>query len=127
MKFLVRVVGWLLLLAGLAQLLYGCAADITVPLADGARIANIPLILAARNAQIGGLVCMALAVLMLIAARPAPKRLLESDAPNPDTHVRCPDCRELVRMDASKCRHCGTALVPQVREYLGPRRKGWDR
>lgn len=31
----------------------------------------------------------------------------------PDTHVRCPDCRELVRKDARKCRHCGTALIPQ--------------
>jgi len=31
----------------------------------------------------------------------------------PETHVRCPDCRELVRNDARKCKHCGTALVPQ--------------
>lgn len=31
----------------------------------------------------------------------------------PETHVRCPDCRELVRRDARKCKHCGTALVPQ--------------
>lgn len=30
-----------------------------------------------------------------------------------DTHVRCPDCRELVRKDARKCKHCGTALIPQ--------------
>lgn len=29
------------------------------------------------------------------------------------THVRCPDCRELVRRDARKCKHCGTALTPQ--------------
>lgn len=29
------------------------------------------------------------------------------------THVRCPDCRELVFKDASKCKHCGTRLVPQ--------------
>lgn len=29
-----------------------------------------------------------------------------------ETHVRCPDCRELVRSDARKCKHCGTALVP---------------
>jgi hypothetical protein len=28
------------------------------------------------------------------------------------THVRCPDCRELVRKDARKCKHCGTQLVP---------------
>ncbi len=38
----------------------------------------------------------------------------ESGAPiTPETHVRCPDCRELVRADARKCKHCNTALVPQ--------------
>jgi hypothetical protein len=31
----------------------------------------------------------------------------------PDTHVKCPDCRELVLKDARKCKHCGCALVPQ--------------
>lgn len=31
----------------------------------------------------------------------------------PNTHVRCPDCRELVRKDARKCKHCGSVLVPQ--------------
>lgn len=31
----------------------------------------------------------------------------------PETYVRCPDCRELVRNDARKYKHCGTALVPQ--------------
>ncbi len=30
-----------------------------------------------------------------------------------ESHVRCPDCRELVRRDARKCKHCGTALTPQ--------------
>lgn len=35
------------------------------------------------------------------------------DVPSPDTHVRCPDCRELVRADAVKCKHCGAKLVPQ--------------
>ena len=30
-----------------------------------------------------------------------------------DTHVHCPDCRELVRRDARKCKHCGAALIPQ--------------
>lgn len=33
--------------------------------------------------------------------------------PTPETHVRCPDCKELVRKDASKCKHCGCKLVPQ--------------
>jgi hypothetical protein len=35
------------------------------------------------------------------------------ERPTPYTHVRCPDCRELVRADARKCKHCGTALTPQ--------------
>lgn len=34
------------------------------------------------------------------------------DSPNPNTHVRCPDCRELVRNDARKCKHCGASLMP---------------
>lgn len=34
-------------------------------------------------------------------------------APSPETHVRCPDCRELVLHDARKCKHCGCALIPQ--------------
>lgn len=33
-------------------------------------------------------------------------------APTAGTHVRCPDCRELVRRDARKCKHCGSALNP---------------
>lgn len=34
--------------------------------------------------------------------------------PSPDTHVRCPDCRELVLMTARTCKHCGCKLVPQA-------------
>ena len=33
--------------------------------------------------------------------------------PNEDTHVKCPDCRELVLKDARKCKHCGCNLTPQ--------------
>lgn len=29
------------------------------------------------------------------------------------THVRCPECRELVRKDANKCKHCGTMLIAE--------------
>lgn len=29
------------------------------------------------------------------------------------THVHCSECRELVLRDARKCKHCGSALVPQ--------------
>ena len=37
----------------------------------------------------------------------------DDGAPTPETHVRCPDCRELVLKDARKCKHCGCGLVPQ--------------
>jgi hypothetical protein len=33
--------------------------------------------------------------------------------PNEDTHVKCPDCKELVLKDANKCKHCGSNLIPQ--------------
>jgi ribosomal protein S27E len=29
------------------------------------------------------------------------------------SHVKCPECAELVQREARKCRHCGCALVPQ--------------
>jgi hypothetical protein len=41
-------------------------------------------------------------ILVLALGRPGP---------NYKTHKRCPDCRELILMDAVKCKHCGTALA----------------
>jgi len=37
----------------------------------------------------------------------------KGNTPNPDTHVKCPDCRELVLKEARKCKHCGCNLIPQ--------------
>lgn len=28
-----------------------------------------------------------------------------------DTHRHCPDCREVVRRDARKCKHCGSVIT----------------
>lgn len=36
--------------------------------------------------------------------------------PTPKTHVKCPDCQELVLNEARKCKHCGCALIPQPAE-----------
>jgi len=33
--------------------------------------------------------------------------------PNPATHVKCPDCAELILKEAKVCKHCGCRLVPQ--------------
>jgi hypothetical protein len=37
--------------------------------------------------------------------------------PSPATHVKCPDCRELVLAEARACKHCGCRLIPQA---IGP-------
>lgn len=54
--------------------------------------------------------------LILVALLPSlkqPAAIYQAGAPNPDTHVKCPDCRELVLRDARKCKHCGCVLIPQ--------------
>ena len=54
-----------------------------------------------------------LLLLVLADLKPAPPATAGGETISPETHVRCPDCRELVRFDARKCKHCGTALQPQ--------------
>ncbi len=52
-----------------------------------------------------------LLALILVAIMPAVKAR-DPFAPSPETHVRCPDCRELVYKDARKCKHCSAPLIP---------------
>lgn len=42
-----------------------------------------------------------------------PKLNEENASPTPETHVKCPDCKELVKRNAVVCKHCGCKLVPQ--------------
>ncbi|MBI1627022.1 hypothetical protein [Comamonas suwonensis] len=58
-----------------------------------------------------------LAGIFLLIAGNATNQQPRDEAGNfitPKTHVHCPDCRELVRMDARKCKHCQAALKPLV-------------
>lgn len=55
---------------------------------------------------IGWLVC-------LVWSYSGNRQIADQNAPTPETHVRCPECRELVIRDARKCKHCGCALIPQ--------------
>lgn len=48
---------------------------------------------------------------LIYAAVRSKKR--DPDAPRPDTHVRCPGCKEFVLKEANVCKHCGCKLVPQ--------------
>lgn len=55
-----------------------------------------------------------LVVGLLIGRDKAPKQAVaQVDIPSLDSHVRCPDCAELVRKEATKCKHCGCILKPQ--------------
>lgn len=36
----------------------------------------------------------------------------ERGRPHPSTHVKCPDCKELILKDARVCRFCGCKLAP---------------
>lgn len=49
--------------------------------------------------------------LIFVAVLPNLKEL--ADKPNPDSHVKCPDCAELVLKEAKVCKHCGCRLIPQ--------------
>lgn len=61
---------------------------------------------------LGGLFSLiALLLVIVLPSQKAPPA--DPNAPSPDTHVRCPDCREFVYKDARKCKHCGITLVPQ--------------
>lgn len=40
------------------------------------------------------------------------RRKRDPNAPTVWTHVKCPDCKELVNKEASVCKHCGCKLVP---------------
>lgn len=90
----------------LGTLLFALGMIITVPacvLAAAAPGAGAGVLL--------GLVLVVVGLLMRIAGRPAATANVEA-IPSPKTHVRCPDCAELVLREARVCKHCGCKLIP---------------
>lgn len=64
------------------------------------------------------LVISPLLTLILVLVLPSIK-----DRATPETHVRCPDCRELVLIGAKVCKHCGAKLtgdIGQKKHFLDP-------
>jgi hypothetical protein len=66
-----------------------------------------------RFAGIWFLLGIFLGIFALIAVAAMPSVGKKTGSPSPSTHVKCPDCREFVFKDASRCKHCGIKLVPQ--------------
>lgn len=56
------------------------------------------------------------ALLLLPKIDPDAPVLADDPSDSEATHRRCPDCREIVRRDARKCKHCGSALEPEAAE-----------
>lgn len=50
---------------------------------------------------------------LLMALMPSLTASADAERPTPSTHVKCPDCAELVRKEARVCKHCGCRLIPQ--------------
>lgn len=46
-------------------------------------------------------------IILLVSAN----RRSQAERPNPSTHVKCPDCKELILKNARVCRYCGCKLV----------------
>jgi len=57
---------------------------------------------------------LGLLIVLVIENKTATRRMaaLVGEMPSDTTHTRCPECREWVRRDARKCKHCGGALQP---------------
>lgn len=53
-------------------------------------------------------------VFALLAVLILPSQKRDPSAPSPTTHVRCPDCKELVLKEARVCKHCDCKLIPEV-------------
>lgn len=60
-----------------------------------------------------GMVLLVVTIPMhLIYAAVKSKAKPQGSTTSPLTHVRCPDCKELVHAEAVKCKHCGAVLIP---------------
>ncbi len=60
-----------------------------------------------------GLFFSLISLIVVIALPSKVEPVQAAPGPTPETHVKCPDCRELVLRDARVCKHCGCRLVPQ--------------
>lgn len=58
---------------------------------------------------------LALIAVLVLPSRNTPALVVGGEVASPDTHVRCPECKELVRADATLCRWCHTKLSPAIR------------
>jgi hypothetical protein len=64
-----------------------------------------------RSALIWWALGMLFNVIALLAVLVMPSLKAALGTPTPETHLRCPDCREFVLKGARVCKHCGCRLT----------------
>lgn len=93
-------------------------------LSGAAGLLAISVIDSASDAGVGTVVgALAIPALLawwgILSLKRQKSSLINSESPTPNTHVRCPECRELVRVDAKLCKHCHTKLIPGEFHSIG--------
>lgn len=107
-----KVLGVLLLIAGIAIAIFGLMY-INSPQYKAMSMVNSVTGSRSDPTGIAAIIIGSVLGLAGIFSLMGGSRISDPNVPHPDTHVRCPDCKEFVRMEASKCKHCGCKLVPQ--------------
>ena len=74
------------------------------------------IIAGSKNRSSGGYFLLSMVLspligLILTIALPSLTNPGAPSQPTPNTHVKCPDCAELILKEAKVCKHCGCRLV----------------
>lgn len=111
MRLFFKILGWGLILFGLAALFVHCNMDTSVPTSGGGRVHNIGLI-ADRDMKVmvsGGITLTGLIVVLMAMNGGG-----SHESRDGRKRIACPACAELVLADAQVCRFCGAALPGQA-------------
>lgn len=58
-----------------------------------------------------GLIFHIIAIVVIVLL----KRIKPPGEPTPETHIACPDCKQLIKNDSTSCEFCKCKLTPEVR------------
>lgn len=101
-----RQMGIVLLVIGVVVVIFALSMDTTVPTEMGRRVNNIGLIAESQSyGMVGGLIIIA-GLLMAIFGKRS-----DSSVAGVDEH-KCPFCAEFIKVQAVKCKHCGSDVEP---------------